>query len=197
MNKSKPGASVASCRALAALAAILVAAVAPAEESGGIMNFIEYTDRFASSGQPTAAQLTELGQQGYQRVVYLAWTDNESSLDGEDRLVKSLGMEYMHIPVEWTAPTASDFYLFAGAMQRAPEKKTLLHCQANYRAAAFSFLYRVLYEDIPVAEAKRDLNEIWSPNETWRDLIFDVLDEHGISPHCDGCDWTPPPEPEV
>ncbi|MDZ7769442.1 MAG: hypothetical protein U5K38_10390 [Woeseiaceae bacterium] len=86
-----------------------------------------------------------------------AWTDNESSLD-EDRLVKSLGMEYMHIPVEWAAPTASDFYLFAGAMQRAPEKKTLLHCQANYRAAAFSFLYRVLHEDLPVAEAKRDLN---------------------------------------
>lgn len=194
MNKYQPSARVAACCALAALVAILVAAVAPAEESGGIMNFVEYSDRFASSGQPTAAQLTELGHQGYERVVYIAWTDNENSLDGEDRLVKSLGMEYLHIPVEWTAPTASDFYLFAGAMQRAPEKKTLLHCQANYRAAAFSFLYRVLYEDIPVAEAKRDLNEIWSPNETWRDLIFAVLDEHGISPHCDGCDWTPPPE---
>lgn len=194
MNKYQPSARVAACRALAALAATFVAAGAPAEESGGIMNFVEYSDRFASSGQPTAAQLTELGQQGYERVVYIAWTDNENSLAGEDRLVKSLGMEYLHIPVEWTAPTASDFYLFAGAMQRAPEKKTLLHCQANYRAAAFSFLYRVLYEDIPVAEAKRDLNEIWSPNETWRDLIFAVLDEHGISPHCDGCDWTPPPE---
>lgn len=194
MNKYRPRARVAARRALAALAAILVTAVAPAEESGGIRNFVEYSDRFASSGQPTAEQLTELGQQGYERVVYIAWTDNESSLDSEDRLVKSLGMEYLHIPVEWTAPTVSDFYLFAGAMQRAPEKKTLLHCQANYRASAFSFLYRVLYEDIPVAEAKRDLNEIWSPNETWRDLIFGVLDEHGISPHCDGCDWTPPPE---
>lgn len=194
MNKYKPGAREAARRAMAALAAILVAAVAPAEESGGITNFVEYSDRFASSGQPTAAQLTELEQQGYERVVYIAWTDNESSLDGEDRLVKSLGMEYLHIPVEWTEPTASDFYLFAGAMQRAPEKKTLLHCQANYRASAFSFLYRVLYEDVPVAEAKRDLNEIWSPNETWRDFIFSVLEEHGISPHCDGCDWTPPPE---
>ncbi len=194
MNKYRPGARVPACGALAALAAILVAAVAPAEASGGIMNFVEYSDRFASSGQPTAAQLTDLDRQGYERVVYIAWTDNENSLDGEDRLVKSLGMEYLHIPVEWTAPTASDFYLFAGAMQRAPEKKTLLHCQGNYRASAFSFLYRVLYEDVPVAEAKRDMNEIWSPNETWRDLIFEVLDDHGISPHCDGCDWTPPPE---
>lgn len=194
MNKYKTNARAAARRALAALAAMLVAAVAPAEESGGINNFVEYSDRIASSGQPTAAQLTELGKQGYERVVYFAWTDNESSLDGEDRLVKSLGMEYLHIPVEWTAPTTSDFYLFAGAMQRAPEKKTLLHCQANYRASVFSFLYRVLYEDIPVAEAKRNLNEIWSPNETWRDLIFAVLDENGISPQCDGCDWTPPPE---
>lgn len=194
MSKYKPGGRAAARHLLPALAAILVSAGASAEESGGIMNYVEYSDRFASAGQPTAEQLTELGRQGFGRVVYIAWTDNESSLAGEDRLVKSLGMEYLHIPVEWTEPTASDFYLFAGAMQRAPEKKTLLHCQANYRASAFSFLYRVLYEDVPVAEAKRDLNTIWTPNETWRDLIFTVLDDHGISPHCDGCDWTPPPE---
>lgn len=194
MNKYEVCVRAASRRALPALAAMLVAAGAAAEETGGIMNYVEYSGRFASAGQPTAEQLTELGEQGFERVVYIAWTDNDNSLDAEDRLVKSLGMEYLHIPVEWTAPTASDFYLFAGAMQRAPEKKTLLHCQANYRASAFSFLYRVLYEDVPVAEAKRDMNAIWTPNETWRDLIFAVLDDHGISPHCDGCDWAPPPE---
>ena len=42
-----------------------------------------------------------------------------------------------------------------------------------------------------IAEAKADMNSIWTPNETWRDLIFAVLEDNGLSPHCDGCDWTP------
>ena len=86
----------------------------------------------------------------------------------------------------------SDFlwvYLFAGAMQRSPGKKTLLHCQANYRASAFSFLYRVLYEGVPMATAKKDLDSVWTPNQTWRELIFTVLKENDVSPHCDGCVW--------
>ncbi|MDH4073095.1 MAG: protein tyrosine phosphatase family protein, partial [Gammaproteobacteria bacterium] len=109
----------------------------------------------------------------------------------EDAVVKELGMDYVHIPVIWDAPTMSDFYAFAGAMQREPDKKTLLHCQANYRASAFAFLYRVLYLGVPIAEAKADMNAVWQPNETWRDLIFAVLEDNDVSPQCDGCDWSP------
>jgi hypothetical protein len=79
--------------------------------------------------------------------------------------------------------------MFAGAMSLTPERKTLLHCQVNYRASAFSFLYRVLYEDVPVAVAKADMNTVWQPNETWQKLIFEILEENGESPHCDGCSW--------
>lgn len=155
-----------------------------------ISNYREYSATFASSGQPTAAQLETARAAGFERIVYIAWTDHENSLPHEDRLVKALGMQYLHIPVDWQAPQPADFYLFAGAMQRAPPAKTLLHCQVNYRASAFAFLYRVLYADVPVAAAKADMNSVWSPNETWRELIFTVLRENGIDPHCDGCDWS-------
>jgi hypothetical protein len=104
--------------------------------------------------------------------------------------VKELGMDYVQVPVIWDAPTMADFYAFAGAMQREPDKKTLLHCQANYRASAFAFLYRVLYQGVTVAEAKADMNSIWTPNETWRNLIFTVLADNDISPDCEDCDWT-------
>jgi hypothetical protein len=111
----------------------------------------------------------------------------------KDVVVKELGMDYVHIPVIWDQPTASDFYAFAGSMQREPDRKTLLHCQVNYRASAFSFLYRVLYEDVSVAEAKADMNSVWQPNETWRQLIFEILEENGKSPHCPGCTWPTDP----
>lgn len=155
-----------------------------------ISNYRQYSETFASSGQPSKKQLEALQREGFERIVYIAYSDHDNSLRNEDRLVKDLGMEYVHIPVEWRKPTRSDFYLFAGALQREPDKKTLLHCQVNFRASAFSFLYRVIFLDVPVAQAKSDMNSVWTPNETWRSLIFEVLEENGISPHCDGCDWT-------
>lgn len=168
-----------------ALAGSLPAAAAQDQ----IVNYREYSPGFASAGQPTEKQLEALRERGFERVVYIAFSDHENALDNEDRLVKSLGMAYLHIPVDWEAPAAGDFYQFAGAMQATPKKQTLLHCQVNFRASAFAFLYRVLYEDVPVAEAKQAMNSVWTPNETWRQLIFDILEENGHSPHCEGCDW--------
>lgn len=155
-----------------------------------IVNYRAYSPAFASSGQPTAGQLAELEAAGFERVIYVAFSDHRNSLANEDRLVRDLGMQYVHIPVHWEAPTAADFALVAAAIDQAPPRKTLLHCQVNFRASAFAFLYRVLYEDVPIAEAKADMNSVWTPDDTWRKLIFDVLEANGESPHCDGCDWS-------
>ena len=126
---------------------------------------------------------------GFERVVFLAFSDHHESIPDEDRAVKELGMEYIHIPVDWEAPTPGDFYAFAAVLEQDPDRKTLVHCQVNFRASAFSFLYRVLFEDVDMAEAKADLDSIWVPNDTWRRFIFDVLEENGRSPHCDTCLW--------
>ncbi len=176
--------AIATCSCL--FGAVVAAHAAGVEE---IVNFREYSDALSSSGQPTEAQLQAIADAGYERVVFLAFSDNHESLANEDRLVKGLGMEYAHVPVDWDAPRSSDFYMFAGLMQREPGKKTLVHCQVNFRASTFSFLYRVLHQDVPIGEAKDDLNSVWVPNDTWREFIFDVLEENGRSPHCDTCLW--------
>jgi len=176
---------------LVALSALFFSAASAhaADELSEIVNFREYSDLLSSSGQPNAEQLSAVRKAGFERVVFLAFSDHEHSLQHEDRIVKELGMEYAHIPIDWEAPRKSDFYMFAGLMQRAPESKTLVHCQVNFRASAFSFLYRVLHEDVPVAEAKDAMNTVWVPNDAWRKLIFDVLEENGVSPDCDNCLW--------
>lgn len=171
---------------------ILAADLMPADATlGEITNFRQYSETFASAGQPTAEQFSAVRDAGYERVIYIAFTNNQNAVANADQLVKGLGMDYIHIPVDWNNPTTRDFYAFADAMQRDQNMKTLLHCQVNARATAFSFLYRVIYEDVPVAEAKADMNTVWQPNETWSNLIFKVLEENGKSPECEGCDWTP------
>ncbi len=161
-----------------------------------ITNFRQYSSTFASSGQPTRDQFQTIADNGFERIVYIAFTNNQNALSDADQLVKSLGMEYMHVPVSFDNPLPDDFYAFADSMRRNTDKKTLLHCQVNARATAFSFLYRVIYENVPIAEAKEDMNTVWQPNAIWRDFIFEVLAQNGLSPECEGCDWTPPPPRE-
>ncbi len=165
----------------------------PAPELTEITNFRQYSDTFASSGQPTREQFQAIADQGFERVVYIAFTNNTNALPDADQVVKGLGMEYTQIPVDFSNPLPSEFYAFADSVQRNTGKKTLLHCQVNARATAFSFLYRVIYEDVAVAEAKADMNTVWQPNEVWRDFIFEVLAQNDVDPNCAGCDWTPPP----
>ncbi len=172
------------------IAIILCALIGTAAHAEAPMNYIEYSDKLASAGQPTQAQIESLAKQGFERIFLIAFDDHDTSLSGEDRLVKNQGMDFLQIPVVWNQPKLSDFQLMAAALQIS-DAKTLVHCQANYRASAFAFLYRVIYEGIPVAQAKQDMNKIWTPTKTWNDFIFQVLSHHDIDPNCEGCDWTP------
>lgn len=178
------------CRFFTALFCLLAAGSLVADELSEISNFRQYSPLFASSGQPDREQLEALKDAGFERIVYIAMSDSRNALANEDVIVKELGMDYVHVPVIWDQPTPADFYAFAGAVRQQSDRKTLLHCQVNYRASAFAFLYRVLFEDVPMAQAKADMNSVWTPNETWRNLIFTVLEENGHSPDCEGCDWS-------
>ena len=95
-----------------------------------------------------------------QRVVYRAFADHETSLANEDRVVRDLGMAFVQVPVVWANPTVEDFRLFAAIMAQGGDQKTLVHCQVNWRASSFSFLYRVIHENVPMDDAVVDLTSI-------------------------------------
>lgn len=174
------------------LSLLLFGLSAQAQSVSDILNYREYTPLFSSAGQPTREQIPLIKAAGYERVIYIAFSNGRTAIPEEDQLVKDLGMDYLHIPVDFNNPTLRDFNAFADAMQREPNSRTLLHCQVNARATAFSFLYRVIYQGADMAAAKADMNTVWQPNEVWRDFIFEVLADHGMSPACSGCDWTLP-----
>ena len=76
--------------------------------AGGVSdidNYHQYSPDFSSSGQPSKKQLKAVANAGFERVIYLAFTDNKTAIESEDRIVKSLGMDYLHIPVDFDQPT--------------------------------------------------------------------------------------------
>lgn len=106
-----------------------------------ILNYYKVDDRLITGGQPTEAQIRSAAEDGIQVVINLATIDPRYSLDDEAGLVQSLALEYHHIPVDWEQPTPADYDAFVGLMQQNADKRTLLHCAANYRVTAFYSLY--------------------------------------------------------
>ena len=90
-----------------------------------------------------------------------------------------LGMAYVHIPVDFNAPTSQDFRAFCRVMEAFDARPVFVHCAANMRVSAFVFLYRVLHQNVSPSEAERDLHAIWEPDEVWSRFIQDQLEGHG------------------
>jgi protein tyrosine phosphatase (PTP) superfamily phosphohydrolase (DUF442 family) len=154
-----------------------------------ISNFRQYSETFASSGQPSVEDLQTVEDAGFERVIYLAFSDDGTAIEAEDRLVKEHGMRYVHIPVDFNKPEIAEFQTFLHLMQAEPKTKTLLHCQINLRASTFSMLYRVIALGVPLGEAKVAFDSVWQPNETWYRFIVSVLGQYNLSHECEQCDW--------
>ncbi len=172
---------------LTLIGAVAMAGFAQAQDVQEIINYVAYSESLASSGQPTQAQLEAISRVGLERVIYLAFADHETSLSGEDRIVRDLGMQFVHIPVVWSAPTVADYELFAAVMQQSEGVNTLVHCQVNWRASSFVFLYRVIVLGVPMNDAVLALNSIWTPSDGWREFIVAVLKAHDLKPDCEFC----------
>jgi len=158
------------------------------DSSTTISNYRSYSARFASSGQPTIDDFKRLKDSGVGRVIYLAFNNNKSAIVDEDRVITELGMEYIHIPIDFNAPKLSQYNTFASIM-KSDNKKTLLHCQVNYRASTFSFLYRVIELNTPIEQAKADLDSVWELNPVWFNFMKSVLIHYSKDYQCEKCDW--------
>lgn len=140
-----------------------------------IYNMLPLADDLGTSGQPTSAQLAAIKEAGYEVVINLATGKTPRDLPNEADVVAAQGMEYIHIPVLWENPTEADLARFFEAMDATQDKKRFVHCIANMRVSAFLFLYRVLRQGMPVAEARATMAKIWEPNPIWHTFINDAL----------------------
>jgi protein tyrosine phosphatase (PTP) superfamily phosphohydrolase (DUF442 family) len=128
-----------------------------------------------TAGQPTEAQLRSVREAGFEAVVNLALPTSDNALPNEGSIVTGLGMSYFQIPVNFQEPKVGDFELFCNVMEALIERPVFVHCAANMRVSAFVFLYRVLRQHLPLAEAERDLHAIWQPDEVWSRFIQERL----------------------
>lgn len=142
---------------------------------GSILNAHYVHDHLYSSGQPTAAQLELLAQAGVSTIVNLALTNgaHNSTYENfpEDRTVLELGMDYIHLPLLWDCPSASQALFALKAIHHLHNQLVWVHCAKNWCVASLMYLYRRFYMQMPIDEAQALLHSVWEPDETWSGLI--------------------------
>jgi protein tyrosine phosphatase (PTP) superfamily phosphohydrolase (DUF442 family) len=140
-----------------------------------IYEFRPVHDRLATSGQPTEPQFLTIRDAGFEAIVNLALPTSDNAIKSEGSVVTGLGMIYIHIPVDFAAPSSDDFDAFCGVMNAFEGKKVFVHCAANKRVSAFIYLRRVLKQEADPAVALVDLESVWQPDVVWSRFITDQL----------------------
>ena len=144
-----------------------------------VLNYHRVNDSLVTAGQISAVHAPMLKADGVELVINLAVADPERNRD-EAFTIAEAGMVYMNIPVVWDNPTQADLDLFLDVMDAAKHKHVLVHCFANYRASAFTYLHRVLRAGVAPEVARKDLetvwtDEAWTEYPQWRELIDRAL----------------------
>ena len=142
-----------------------------AAHQGPAMNFHRIGPQLATGGHFVNAGAAELAEQGVTLVIDLR---DEPPADAQRRL-EAAGIRWINVPVVWAAPRRADFEAFSRLMAENEAESILVQCQANYRASAMTYLYRVTGQGVPEPEARRDLNAVWTPEGTWAAYIDEIL----------------------
>lgn len=142
-------------------------------------NFIRIDDLIATCGQPTEEKFRDARKAGYEVVINLAPDGLESSLPGEDELLTSLGIEYHHIPVAWSAPHLDQLEQFEELMLETSGRMTLIHCQANYRVTAFFASYATAKLGWDHEQADALIERVWltpriEAEATWKAFVAEA-----------------------
>jgi protein tyrosine phosphatase (PTP) superfamily phosphohydrolase (DUF442 family) len=136
-----------------------------------IRNFLPLSELVGTAGQPAAEQFAAVRAAGFEVVINLAMPNSANALPDERGIVTGLGMDYVHIPVAWEAPSMEEARRFFRAMDAAAGRKVFVHCAMNMCVSAFMYLYRTVREGVDPDVAAVDLQRLWTPNPTWQHFL--------------------------
>lgn len=146
-----------------------------------ITNYVQLTDDIGSSGQPRRDQFALIADAGYDVVINLALADSEHAIPEEGSIVTGLGMRFVHIPVDFAAPTLQDLREFIGVMGAFAGRRIWVHCVVNARVSAFLFHYLSKIRGLPEADCRTPILDRWEPqmDDVWK--AFLAIDEAAIA----------------
>lgn len=142
-----------------------------------ILNYVKINELISTSGQPKIEELELIANEGFEVVINLAMPTTSNALENEDKIVSSLNMSYIHIPVDFENPKISDLKLFLNILQALGANKVWIHCAKNYRVSAFMYVYHKYILHTPFEEIDLSIFDKWQPSLIWQELMKVQLED--------------------
>ena len=165
----------------------------------GVPNTGKINEHLYRGAQPRELGLAELKKLGITTVVDLRSEDPEK-LAWERKLVESLGMRFVHIPVSgWSPPANEQVAKFLSLFRDNSEQRIFVHCHfGDDRTGVFVAIYRMAIEKLPPDQALKEMyffgfNGFWHPSMKAfiRDFPARLTSAPALAPFQDP--KTPPP----
>ena len=142
-----------------------------------ILNYVKINELISTSGQPKIEELELIANEGFEVIINLAMPTTSNALENEDKIVSSLNMSYIHIPVDFENPKISDLKLFLNILQALGANKVWIHCAKNYRVSAFMYVYHKYILHTPFEEIDLSIFDKWKPSLIWQELMKVQLED--------------------
>ena len=142
-----------------------------------ILNYVKINELISTSGQAKIEELELIANEGFEVVINLAMPTTSNALENEDKIVSSLNMSYIHIPVDFENPKISDLKLFLNILQALGANKVWIHCAKNYRVSAFMYVYHKYILHTPFEEIDLSIFDKWQPSLIWQELMKVQLED--------------------
>lgn len=140
--------------AAAALAAAALASVGV--ES--IANFHRVSDRVATGGEPTTAQIVALAEGGFNTIVNLR-EDSESNDGPLFRAAREAGIRFVRVPVSMTNPTDASVAKFLAVTDDTVLYPVYVYCAEGNRAAAYWMVRRIVRDGWTFEKAEAEAKQ--------------------------------------
>jgi uncharacterized protein (TIGR01244 family) len=124
-----------------------------------IRNFLKVTPEFCTGGQPRVEHFEKLKSDGVKAVLNLR-QPVEHRADEEQEAVRTAGLKYFNIPVNYQNPTDANVDEFLRITDDPANRPMFIHCTAAIRVGAFWMIRRVLRDGMTMDAAREEARKV-------------------------------------
>jgi uncharacterized protein (TIGR01244 family) len=146
------------------------------ETLDGALNYTRVDAVVACGGATSPEALAELKRRGFRSVLNLRQASEAgANVEEEGRVVRQLGMTYLHIPFDGSRPTAQPIERFLAAFDHSDHLPIYIHCGTANRVGAMWLVKRVLRDGWTTEKALAEAEGIGLSNAALRTFMLDYV----------------------
>ena len=161
------------------LSVAVVAAGAQKIEKPGIVNYTKVDAVVACGGATDTAALEGLKNDGFKAIINLRLaTEQGANLEENAAKAKSLGLNYISLPLNGQSPDPKVVDAFLDAVANKANQPVFIHCGSASRVGAVWMVKRVLQDGWPVEKAVEEAKMIGLRSEPLEKFARSYIEAH-------------------